>query len=79
MTGPNGWHAACPKCLGDNLEKIGWNYWFCEDCGNIWVTSPDNTLSRVSVNPKPGGQTGPNSIPSPGKLQALDHQEFPSL
>ena len=44
------WNRACPECLSDNLEKIGWGYFFCYTCNNIWeIVAPAGERSVIPI------------------------------
>ena len=80
-------NSLCPKCHSDDLEKVGWNYWYCGGCASIFVITPNGEKNLVgtkaSMNGKQpkttGGAKTPNDVPTPGKLERTKGLEFPTL
>lgn len=77
------WVRACPKCLGNDMEKVGWGYWYCKGCSNILDTSSGSPASVISLadasrdkvkKPKEPKRT---ETPEPGKWEEQKGMDFP--
>ena len=72
----------CPSCGEDNVEKVGWSYWYCGSCTALWEFTPQSggKLERIIVpsfepNPKEISQSAP---PNPSKLELISEPDFPT-
>ena len=68
----DGWQRACPKCLNDDVEKVGWGYWYCNDCGDIWEVIAEAGKPPACLEP------GLSSAkPDPGLLSPIIDPDYP--
>ena len=75
--GHNGWQRACPKCLNDDIEKVGWGYWFCGVCGDIWEMITKGGKAARNPGKSENSLQTPGIIPNPGSLEKSDEIDYP--
>lgn len=71
------WQRACPKCLNDDIEKVGWGYWFCGVCGDIWEMITKGGKAARNPGKSENSLQTPGIIPNPGSLEKSDEIDYP--